>query len=55
MTATRLIIIVLISTALFDFKFNNGRLVGAVWSQATQVGVWVNTKVSILIRYAAPG
>jgi len=53
MTAPKLLVAAFISLLLFDYKFNNGRLVDALSDQAIQFGYWLNSELSSLERRLA--
>jgi hypothetical protein len=54
MTASKLLIVALVGLLLFDYKFNDGRLVDALSVQMTQFGYWLNKELSSLERLVAP-
>jgi hypothetical protein len=54
MSAPKLVVLAVIGLLLFDYKFNNGRLVDAFSGQATQFGYWLNSELSSLERRLAP-
>ena len=46
MTLTQLSLALCIVLGVIDYKFNNGRLVDALWYQATQWGAWLEAEFS---------
>jgi len=54
MTFSRHLIILSIVVAVVDLKFNNGRLVDALWDQTRQFGYSLNNQFSNLTDKISP-
>lgn len=50
MTIPRLVLILSVGIAIVDLKFNDGRIVSAVWDQLLQTIDWLNDEFSSIVN-----
>jgi hypothetical protein len=53
-TAPKLLILIFIALLVFDYEYNNGRLIDALSDQAAQIGYWLNIELSNIERRLVP-